>query len=117
MKIIADAFGGDNAPLAILKGCETAVRELGVTILLTGDEAKIKACAQESGISLNRMEILHAPDVMGMEDAPTSIAKEKGNTSMAIGLKALAEGRGDAFVSAGSTGALVAGATDRKSVV
>ena len=78
MKIIADAFGGDNAPLAILKGCETAVRELGVTILLTGDEAKIKACAQESGISLNRMEILHAPDVMGMEDAPTSIAKEKG---------------------------------------
>ena len=43
MKIIADAFGGDNAPLAILKGCETAVRELGVTILLTGDEAKIKA--------------------------------------------------------------------------
>ena len=55
MKIIADAFGGDNAPLAILKGCETAVRELGVTILLTGDEAKIKACAQESGISLNRM--------------------------------------------------------------
>ena len=48
------------------------------------------------------MEILHAPDVMGMEDAPTSIAKEKGNTSMAIGLKALAEGRGDAFVSAGA---------------
>ena len=49
MKIIADAFGGDNAPLAILKGCETAVRELGVTILLTGDEAKIKACARSPG--------------------------------------------------------------------
>lgn len=111
MKIIADAFGGDNAPLEILKGCETAVRELGVTILLTGDEAKIRACAQENGISLDRMEILHAPDVMGMEDAPTSIAKEKGDTSMAVGLKALAEGRGDAFVSAGSTGALVVGAT------
>lgn len=111
MKIIADAFGGDHAPLEILKGCEMAVRELGVTILLTGDEAKIRDCAQENGISLDRMEILHAPDVMGMEDAPTSIAKEKGDTSMAVGLKALAEGRGDAFVSAGSTGALVVGAT------
>ena len=74
MKIIADAFGGDHAPLEILKGCEMAVRELGVTILLTGDEAKIRDCAQENGISLDRMEILHAPDVMGMEDAPTSIA-------------------------------------------
>lgn len=111
MKIIADAFGGDNAPLEILKGCEAAVRELGVDILLTGDEETIRACAQENGISLNHMELLHAPDIMGMEDAPTSIAKEKRETSMAVGFKALAEGRADAFVSAGSTGALVAGAT------
>lgn len=111
MKIIADAFGGDNAPLEILKGCEMAVRELGVDLLLTGDEAKIMACAQENGISLDHMELLHAPDIMGMEDAPTSIAKEKGDTSMAVGLKALAAGRGGAFVSAGSTGALVVGAT------
>lgn len=111
MKIIADVFGGDHAPLEILRGCEMAVRELGIDLLLTGDEEKIMACAQENGISLDRMELLHAPGVMGMEDAPTSIAKEKGDTSMAVGLKALAEGRGDAFVSAGSTGALVVGAT------
>lgn len=49
MKIIADAFGGDNAPLAILKGCETAVRELGVTILLTGDEAKSRPARRKVG--------------------------------------------------------------------
>lgn len=111
MKIIADAFGGDHAPLAVLQGCEMAVRELGVEILLTGDQAKIEVCARENNISLTHMEILHAPDVMGMEDAPTSIAKEKSETSMAVGLKALAAGEGDAFVSAGSTGALVVGAT------
>lgn len=111
MKIIADAFGGDHAPLAVLKGCEMAVRELGVEILLTGDEAKIRSCAQENGVSLDHMEILHAPAVMGMEDAPTSIAREKSDTSMAVGLQALAAGQGDAFVSAGSTGALVVGAT------
>lgn len=111
MKIIADAFGGDNAPLEILKGCREASDEYGFSITLTGDKGKIESCAKNNGISLDGMDILHAPDIIGMEDEPSDILKSKGESSMAAGLKALAAGEGDAFVSAGSTGALVVGAT------
>lgn len=111
MRIIVDAFGGDNAPVEILKGCESAVKEYNVEIVLTGDEEKIKFAAKENGISLDGMEIIHTPSVMSMEAVPTTILKENSDTSMAVGLKALSEGRGDAFVSAGSTGALTVGAT------
>lgn len=111
MKIIVDAFGGDNAPLAVLRGCELAVGEQGVEIILTGDENKIKTCAAENGISLDSMSIIHTSEVMDMHDSPNEIIKSKKNTSMGAGLTALSEGRGDAFVSAGSTGALAFGAT------
>ena len=111
MRIIVDAFGGDNAPLEILKGCAAAVKELGVEILLTGSESKIKKCASENSISLTSMDIKEAPNIMLMTDHAAEILKSKGNTSLAVGLKALAAGEGDAFVSAGSTGALVMGAT------
>ena len=111
MKIIVDAFGGDNAPLAILEGAAAAAKEYGVEVLLTGDEAKIKTVAKENNISLDGIEILHADDVISMHDDPTKILKEKSGSSMAVGLKALSDGLGDAFVSAGSTGALVVGGT------
>ncbi len=111
MKIIVDAFGGDNAPLEVLRGCERAVRELGVEIILTGSQPKIKKCAEENGISLTGIEIEHTDDVFDIHDEPKEIIKSGSNTSMALGLKLLAEGRGEAFVSAGSTGALVMGAT------
>lgn len=109
MKIIVDAFGGDNAPLSVLEGSALAVKEYGVNVVLVGDETKIKDCAKENNISLDNIEILHADDVMDMHDDPTEIVKTKKDTSMAVGLKALADGLGDAFVSAGSTGALVVG--------
>ena len=111
MTIIVDAYGGDHAPLEILKGACRARDELGVSILLTGSESGIRACAQESGLSLEGMTILDAPDVISMEENPMEIRRSKSNSSMAEGLRALAEGKGDAFVSAGSTGALVVGAT------
>lgn len=111
MRVIVDAFGGDNAPLEILKGCVLAKDTPGLQILLAGDEQKIKTCAAENGIDLSGMKILHAPDVIGMEDEPTLILKEKKNSSMAVGLRALREGQGDAFMTAGSTGAAVVGAT------
>jgi len=112
MKIIVDAFGGDNAPLSILRGCEMAVNELKTNIILTGDEKKLLDCAAQNNISLKGMEILHAPDVITMEDDPSCVIKSKKDTSsMSIGMKALVDGKGDAFVSAGSTGAFVMGAT------
>lgn len=111
MKVIVDAFGGDNAPLEVLKGCERAVSELGVNIILTGSSEKIKKCAADNGISLSGIEIEHTDDVFDIHEEPKEITRSGKNTSMALGLSLLAEGKGDAFVSAGSTGALVMGAT------
>lgn len=111
MKIIVDAFGGDNAPLEILKGSEWAVKELGIDILLVGDTEKIKSCSSENGISLDRMEIKQADDIIAVEDEPKEILRHKSESSMAIALKALSSGEGDAMVSAGSTGALLMGGT------
>ena len=111
MRIIVDAFGGDNAPLEILKGCALAVEEFNIDILLCGDEKTIREVAAANEISLNRMEILQADDVMSMEDHPKSILKEKKESSMAVGMRALHDGMGDAFVTAGSTGAALVGAT------
>ena len=111
MKIIVDAFGGDNSPDEVIKGAAMAVENLGVEITLTGDENKIKKFAEENGVSLSGIEIMHTESVIDIHEEPTSILKERADCSMAIGLKALADGKGDAFVSAGSTGALVVGAT------
>ena len=113
MKIIVDAFGGDNAPQEILLGCAQARQELGVDILLTGDKARLEACAKELNVTreLAAMEILPCGETLTMEDEPTSVIREKSDSSMAVGLRALAEGQGDAFASAGNSGALVVGAT------
>ena len=111
MKIIVDAFGGDYAPLEILKGAAKAVEELNLEILLTGKADIIRKTAKENDIDLSHMEILDCPDVMPMEDPGTEILKKWKNSSMAVGLCALAEGKGDAFVSAGNSGALTVGAT------
>ncbi len=111
MKIIVDAFGGDNAPLAILQGSRMAADAYSVEILLVGDEEKIKACAAGHQISLAGMEIHHAPDVLGMHEDPTEILRSKSQSSMAVAMQLLADGAGDAVVSAGSTGGVVVGAT------
>ena len=111
MRILADAFGGDNAPSEILKGCAAARRAYGYDITLVGDEQKIRACAAHDGTDISGMDILHADGVFSMETQPTALLKEGKDTSMAVGLRALADGAGDAFVSAGSTGALLVGAT------
>ena len=111
MKIIVDAFGGDNAPLAPIQGAIDAHNEYGVDIILTGDEATIQRVAADNGMSLNGITIVHAPDVFTNDDQPSSIrSKAKANTSMAVGLNLLKKGEGDAFVSAGNSGALGAGA-------
>lgn len=110
-RIIVDAFGGDNAPLEVIKGCAKAEKELGVKIVLTGDKDKIKKCADDNGIDISSMEIVHADDVFDIHDEPKEIIKSGKNSSMAVGLKLLSEDKGDAFLSAGSTGALVMGSS------
>lgn len=111
MKIIVDAFGGDNAPLEILKGAALARDELGCEIILCGDENKIKECAQENQVDISDMEIYHTEDVIEVCEDPRSILKAHKDSSMGLGLSLLAQGKGEAFVTAGSTGAVVVGAT------
>lgn len=111
MRVIVDAFGGDNAPLEIIKGAALAVKEYGHTVILVGREEEIRKAAADNAVSLEGMEIVDARDVISMNDEPKSILKEHKDCSMAEGLRRLAAGEGDAFVSAGSTGALIMGAT------
>lgn len=113
MKIVVDAFGGDHAPGEILAGCAQAQEELGIHIVLSGNQKKLEEAAASLSLTqaLSKMEILDCPDVLGMEDEPTSVLREKKESSMAVGLRAVANGEGDAFASAGNSGALVVGAT------
>lgn len=88
MNILIDAFGGDNAPLEVIRGGAQAVQELGVTVTLVGDEQKIRDCAEENGLPLDGMEILHAPAVFDIHEEPTSSLKQHADTSMAVGMQA-----------------------------
>lgn len=111
MKVIVDAFGGDNAPLEILKGAALAVEELKCEIILVGDKAKIEKCASDNKINIDGMEIVHTEDVILVEENPRTIISEHKNSSLGLGLQLLAQGKGEAFVTAGSSGATVVGST------
>ena len=112
MKVLVDAFGGDNAPLEIIKGCILCLKQYeGLSIGLVGNRELIEQCAKEHDLSLDEMQIFDAPDRISMEDEAGEIMKSKKNSSMAVGLQLLAKGEGDAFLSAGNSGALIMGAT------
>lgn len=111
MNIIVDAFGGDNAPLEVIKGSRMAADKLDVKITLTGNEKIIKETASANNINMNNIDIEHTEEVFDIHEEPSEILKNGSNTSLARGLKLLSEDKGDAFVCAGSTGALVVGST------
>ncbi len=111
MKIIVDAFGGDHAPLEIIKGAMLAVEEYGIDVILTGDEKQISECVRQNNIELKNTEIFHTSGKIDMCDDARAVLKEKADSSMGVGFKLLSEGKGDAFVSAGNTGAITVGAT------
>ncbi len=112
MNIIVDAMGGDNAPLEIIKGSIMALDELNIDkIILVGDEDAIRTCAKDNKLSLDRMEIVHTTQVIDMCDDARSVLKAKADSSMSVGFRLLNEGVGEAFVSAGNTGAITVGAT------
>ncbi len=111
MRIIVDAMGGDNAPEQIMRGCALAVAEYGVDITLCGDPDIIKTVAKEKQIELSGMTIVPATQVIEMTDHADAVVKEKKDSSMAVGMRLLRAGEGDAFISAGNTGAVITGAT------
>ena len=113
MRIIVDAMGGDNAPQAAVLGALDAAKEFGTEVTLVGRGEEILDIMRENGCPdlPQGMEIANADDVVDMHDAPGELLHKRKNSSMVIGLKMLADGQGDAFLSAGSTGALLTGAT------
>lgn len=111
MKIIVDAFGGDNAPLEIIKGAMLAVEEYGIDVILVGNKEKISECIEKNNIKLKNTELVDAECEITMCDDAKSVLKEKADSSLGIAFRLLADGKGDALVSAGSTGAITVGAT------
>ena len=113
MKIIVDAMGGDNAPLEIVKGALQGRARWGVDIVLTGDAAQILRALEECGEKTvpQGVEIANATQTVEMCDDPATVFRRKKDTSMGVGLTMLRDGKADALVSAGSTGALLTGAT------
>ena len=113
MRIIVDAMGGDNAPLCNVQGALEAHRDFGVDILLVGRSEDILRCLEQCGEKTlpQGVEIRNATEVVTMSDDPAFAFKQKKDSSLTVGLQLLKDGAGDAFVSAGSTGALLSGAT------
>ncbi len=113
MKILLDVMSGDNAPLSLLRGAVMALDTCKSDLILIGDEPRLRALAAEQELDLSspRLSFVHTASVITMEDSALSVVREKKDSSMGVGLKLLAEGQGDAFVSAGNTGALHAGST------
>ena len=111
MKMIIDAMGGDNAPFEILKGCSLAYKEFDMQFVLCGDETIIKNTISENNLDLGKYEIVHTDITISMEDEPTCVVKDKKESSLGKAFTFLRQGYGDAVVSAGSTGAVMVGAT------
>lgn len=113
MKIILDAMGGDLAPAAFIEGAFRAAKELSVDIMLVGQGERLLQQMTELGYSdlPKGVEIANADEVVTMEDEPSTVVHTRKNSSMVLGLKMLADGEGDAFISAGNTGALLTAAT------
>ena len=113
MRIIIDAMGGDYAPDEIVKGALDAAEKTGVEILLCGRGEDILRVIDRMGLGdLPRgVEIVNASEVIDVEDDPSTAVRVKKDSSLTVALNLLRDGRGDALVSAGSTGAILSGAT------
>ena len=111
MKVIIDAFGGDHAPQEIVKGAAMGAEKSDVDVILVGKRDEIKRIMEQNQISDKRIEIANADEVFAMDGNPAVAVKEGAETSLIKGLNMLAAGDGDAYVSAGNTGAMMLGAS------
>ena len=111
MRVIIDAFGGDYAPAEIIKGAAMGAERSDVDVILVGKRDVIKRVMDENQISDKRVEIANADEIFPMDGNPASAVKEGAETSLIKGLSMLAAGEGDAYVSAGNTGAMMLGAS------
>ena len=110
MRIAVDAFGGDNAPDEIVKGCIQAVSNIDCEIILVGDETILKNKLAQAGFTGDKITVRHASEVIDGEDSPVDAVRHKRDSSMVVALELCKNGEADAVVSAGNTGAYFAGA-------
>ena len=111
IKIAVDAMGGDNAPFEIVKGAVEAVNEFGSNIILVGIEDRINEELKKYTYDKEKIEVCHASEIISTEEVPTTAIRNKKDSSMVVGLNLVKKGEASAFISAGSTGALLTGAT------
>ncbi|HBC32406.1 MAG TPA: phosphate acyltransferase PlsX [Clostridiales bacterium] len=111
MKIAIDAMGGDNAPEAVIIGSIQARDEYNLGIILSGKEIEIKRILEKNTSNFNNIELINAEDIISNDDKPVLAIRRKKDSSMVKALYAVKEGKADAIVSAGSTGALLSGGT------
>jgi len=111
MNITLDMMGGDYAPLETVKGVKLFLSENNADVQLTliGDENKLIPLLEEYEINSDHISLVHAAEVIGMQEHPTKALKEKQQSSISIGSHLLASGETDAFISAGNTGAMMVG--------
>ncbi|MCD7777089.1 MAG: phosphate acyltransferase PlsX [Clostridiales bacterium] len=111
VRIAVDCMGGDNAPTEIVKGCVEDLKTGEDTLVLVGKSGIINSELSKYKYDKERIEIVDAPEVIENDEIPTNAIRRKKNSSMVLGLNLVKEGKADAFISAGNTGALLAGAT------
>lgn len=111
MNIALDMMGGDFVPLEAVKGVKFFLSQNNENVHLTliGDESKLNPLLKEHAVSLENITLIHAPEVIGMQEHPTKALKEKQQSSISIGFHLLASSKTDAFISAGNTGAMMVG--------
>jgi len=108
-RVVVDAMGGDNAPTAVVRGAVEAIREYGTEVLLVGSRPRLEEELRRFGGQPSGLELVPAEEVISPAEPPVAAVRQKKDSSLVVGLKLVKEGRGEAFVSAGSTGALLAG--------
>jgi glycerol-3-phosphate acyltransferase PlsX len=111
MKIVVDAMGGDFAPGVVIDGAVQAVKEYDLEVILVGDEAQVNPLLTKKNYDHKKISVVHASEVIDMHDSPALSVRRKRDSSMVVGVKLVKEGKGDAFFSAGNTGAEVCAAT------
>lgn len=109
MKIVIDGMGGDNAPKSNVEGAVNAIKEYNVDLIITGDKEILEKEFSNYEFDRSKLEIVHTTEIIENEDKPVKAIRAKKDSSMVVALKMVKEGKADAIISAGSTGALLAG--------
>ncbi len=109
MKIVIDGMGGDNAPKSNVEGVVNAIKEYNVDLIITGDKDALEKEFSNYEFDRSKLEIVHTSEIIENEDKPVKAIRSKKDSSMVVALRLVKEGKADAVISAGNTGALLAG--------